>query len=158
MLTDDERNEIQAAIAEAGTAAGAGLEALKILQRRHGWVSDELLEAAATVLGMSPAELDDVATFFSLIFREPVGRHVILICDSISCYLTGYDALREHLTARLGIGLGETTADGRFTLLPVACLGCCDRAPALMIGEELYTNLTPEKVEEILEGYEHKEA
>src|ERR1035437_6839280 len=114
MLTDDERHEIQEAIAEAGNGPSAGLDALRILQRRRGWVSDEVLQAAAPLLGMSAAELDDVATFFSLIFREPVGRHVILLCDSITCYLTGYDGLREHLRARLGIGLGETTADGRF--------------------------------------------
>jgi NADH-quinone oxidoreductase subunit E len=154
MLTDDERNEIQQAIEEAGNGPSAGLDALRILQRRRGWVSDETLQAAAPLLGMSAAELDDVATFFSLIFREPVGRHVILLCDSITCYLTGYDGLREHLRARLGVGLGETTADGRFTLLPVACLGCCDHAPAMMIGEELYTDLTAAKVEEILGRYE----
>ena len=102
---------------------------------------------------MTPDELDSVATFYNLIFRKPVGRHVILICDSVSCWVMGYRGMEEHLKARLGIGFGETTADGRFTLLPNACLGVCERAPAMMIDEDLHTDLHPEKIDQILEKY-----
>ena len=107
---------------------------------------------------MTPAELDNVATFFSLIFRRPVGQHVILLCDSVSCWVMGYDEVRAHLSARLGIRPGQTTADGLFTLLPVACLGVCERAPAMMIGEKVYGNLNPDEIDRILATYQRDEA
>jgi NADH-quinone oxidoreductase subunit E len=126
---------------------------MKIVQRRRGWVSDESLRDIAELLGMSMAELDSVATFYNLIFRKPVGRHVIMICDSVSCWMLGYDRIREHLGKRLGIGLGETTKDNRFTLLPIVCLGCCDRAPAMLVDDTLHTGLSLEKVDGALEQY-----
>jgi NADH-quinone oxidoreductase subunit E len=94
-----------------------------------------------------------VATFYNLIFRKPVGKHVILLCDSVSCWIMGYTRLREHLQSRLGIRLGETTADGQFTFLPIVCLGTCDHAPAMMIEDELYRDLDPEKLDAVLELY-----
>jgi NADH-quinone oxidoreductase subunit E len=154
MLTDEERREIEAELPHYAQRQAVGPEALKIVQRHRGWVSDESLQEVATLLAMTPDELDSVATFYSMIFRRPVGRHVILICDSVTCWVMGYDNLREQLMARLGIGgLGETTADGRFTLLPTACLGACDRAPVMMIDDELYDELNPQKIEEILGKY-----
>jgi NADH-quinone oxidoreductase subunit E len=102
---------------------------------------------------MTPDELDSVATFYNLIFRKPVGRHVILVCDSVSCWIMGYERLRERLTARLGIRPGDTTADGRFTLLPIVCLGTCDHAPAMMIDEDLYRDIDPAAIDAILEQY-----
>ena len=88
------------------------------------------------LLEMSPADLDSVATFYNLIFRKPVGRHVIMLCDSVSCWIMGYERMREHLTGRLGIRFGETTPDNRFTLLPIVCLGACEQAPAMMVDNE----------------------
>jgi len=102
---------------------------------------------------MSPAELDSVATFYNLIFRRPVGRHVILVCDSISCWVMGYEGIRDRLFDKLSIKYGQTTEDGRFTILPNCCLGTCDRAPALMIDNDLYRDLTVEQLDEILEKY-----
>jgi NADH-quinone oxidoreductase subunit E len=102
---------------------------------------------------MSPDDLDSVATFYNLIYRKPVGRHVILLCNSVSCWIMGYDRLRERLCRRLGIQLGETTADGRFTLLPIVCLGTCDHAPALLLDNDLHRDLSPDSVEQILESY-----
>ena len=134
-------------------AQAACIEALKIVQRRHGWVPDDAIPAIARVLGVGPARVEGVATFYSLIFRQPVGRHVILVCDSSSCFLTGSDQLREGLTARLGIGLGQTTPDGRYTLLPVCCLGACDGGPAMMIGDDVYGPVEEEDLSDILEGY-----
>jgi len=152
MLSEEERKEIEREIRRSREKRSASLEALRIVQKYRGWVSDEIHDTA-DLLGMTPAELDGVATFYSLIFRKPVGKHVILICDTVSCWVIGYDKILEQLTQRLGIGINETSADGQFTLLQVACLGVCDHAPAMMIGEDLYTDLTPEKVNEILGHY-----
>lgn len=131
----------------------ACIEALKIVQRRHGWVPDGAIIAIAEVLGLGADNVEGVATFYSLIFRQPVGRHVILVCDSSSCFLTGFDELRESISAQLGIGLGQTTHDGRFTLLPVCCLGACDRGPAMMIDDDTYGPVPPDEVAELLEAY-----
>jgi NADH-quinone oxidoreductase subunit E len=82
-----------------------------------------------------------------------VGRHVVLLCDSVSCWIMGYDRLREHLCSNLGVRLGETTSDGRFTVLPIVCLGTCDHAPAMMVDEDLHRDLDPNKAEHALENY-----
>jgi NADH-quinone oxidoreductase subunit E len=150
--TDDERRQIEEEIKKAAYKQGACVDALKIVQRHRGWVSDEI-RGIAGMLDMTADELDGVATFYNLIFRKPVGKHVILVCDSISCWIMGYEPVREHLKRRLGVGLGETTADGQFTVLPVACLGACDHAPAMMVDDELYLDLTDERIDEILEKY-----
>ena len=154
MLTEDERKEIEVVVQHYDQKQAACVEVLKIVQRHRGWVSNHNIQDIAEFLDMTPAELDSVATFYSLIFRKPVGRHVILICDSVTCWIMGYEDLLAHLTDRLGIGLGETTQDGRFTLLPVACLGACEHAPAMMIGDELYVDLDRLKIDRILEEYE----
>jgi len=154
MLSEEERREIQAEIPHYEQKRACCIEAMKIVQQHRGWVSDESIQDIAEVLEMTPDELDGVATFYNLIFRRPVGKHVILVCDSVSCWIVGYDHIRDHLTTRLGIHFGETSADGRFTLLPIACLGTCDHAPALMVDEDLYRDLDPEKVDEILAKYQ----
>jgi NADH-quinone oxidoreductase subunit E len=154
MLSEVERREIEAEMAHYEFKQAACVEALKIVQRHRGWVSDESIRDVAAVLEMTPHELDSIATFYSLIFRHPVGQHVILLCDSVSCWIMGYPTLRQHLQTRLGLALGETSADGQFTLLPMPCLGACDHAPTLMIDEELYGGLDPEKLDRVLDLYE----
>ncbi|MES1946875.1 NADH dehydrogenase subunit E [Salinisphaera sp. C84B14] len=131
----------------------ATIEALKIVQEHRGWVSDESLEAAAAVVGVTPTQMEAVATFYNLIFRQPVGRHVIMICDSISCYLTGYEEILAYLKKTLGIEFGQTTPDNRFTLLPICCLGNCDNGPAMRINTDYHGRLTPDKVDAILAEY-----
>lgn len=153
MLSEEERREIEAEFPLYAQKRAVGPEALKIVQKHRGWVSDEALEALAAFLEMTPAELDAVATFYNLVYRKPVGRHVVLLCDSVSCWIMGYEGIRGHLNARLGIDFGQTTPDNEFTLLPIVCLGACDRAPAMMIDDELYVHLTPEKVDAILAAY-----
>jgi NADH-quinone oxidoreductase subunit E len=153
MLSDVERREIEVELQHYEHKRAACIEALKIVQRHRGWVSDESIREVAALLEMTPDELDGVATFYNLIFRKPVGQHVILLCDSVSCWIMGCVRLREHLQARLGIRLGETAADGRFTLLPIVCLGACDHAPALMIDDELYRDVDPQKLDAVLERY-----
>jgi len=154
MLTAQEKKEIAALADHYELKKAASIDALKIVQKKRGWVSDEDLRAVAEILEMSPTELDAVATFYNLIFRRPVGRHVILVCDSVSCWIMGYDSVATYLKKRLGIGFGETTADGRFTLLPHVCLGACDRAPVMMIDEELYVELDAPKIDQIIESFD----
>lgn len=156
MLTDAEREEIEHHVAEYPYKRAACIEALKVVQRYRGWVSDESINDIAALLEMSPAELDNVATFYNLIFRKPVGKHVILLCDSVSCWIVGYEKMRQHLSERLGIRFGETTPDGEFTLLPIVCLGDCDHAPVMMVDTETYNNLNAEKIDQILETYRNQ--
>jgi NADH-quinone oxidoreductase subunit E len=153
MLTDDERTEIEQELKPYPTKQAACVEALKVIQRRHGWVSDEHLQGVASLLGMTVDDLDGVATFYSLIFRKPVGRHVALVCNSVSCWMLGSQALCTHMEQRLGVALGGTTQDGRMTLLPVVCLGACDHAPVMMVDTDLHRDLDREKVDRILERY-----
>jgi NADH-quinone oxidoreductase subunit E len=152
-LTEEVRHEMLAAVSACEHKSCAALDVLLIAKRHYGWISDEMLGQLAAILGMSLAGLDSTATFYNQIYRKPIGRHVILICDSVSCWIMGYDLVREHLTARLGIDLGQTTTDGRFTLLPIQCLGACDQAPAMMVDGELFVNLDPTTIDEILERY-----
>jgi NADH-quinone oxidoreductase subunit E len=153
MLTAEEKTEIEKAISMMPVRKSACIEALKVVQHHRRWISDESLRDVAVYMNMTPEELDSVATFYNLLFRRPVGRHIILICDSISCWVMGYDRIREHLIKTLGIKYGETTPDDRFTLLPNCCLGTCDTAPALMIDRDLYQNVTIEQLDAILEKY-----
>jgi NADH-quinone oxidoreductase subunit E len=157
MLSEQERNEIEAHSRHYPDRRAACIEALKIVQRHRGWVSDEGITDVAEALQMSPTELEGVATFYNMIFRKPVGKHVVLLCDSVSCWIMGYGRLREHLTSRLGIGLGQTSTDGLFTLLPNVCLGACDHAPVMMVDDAHYQDLDPARIDEILAMYEQKE-
>lgn len=153
MLSDTERQEIESHLAEYPYKRAACIEALKVVQRERGWVSDENLRDVAALLEMTPDELDNVATFYNLIFRQPVGKHVILLCDSVSCWIMGYPNIRRRIQERLGIDFGETTPDGNYTLLPIVCLGDCDHAPVMMIDEDHHRDLDEGKVDRILESY-----
>jgi NADH-quinone oxidoreductase subunit E len=154
MLSLKEKMQIDEMLRHHPDRRSACVEAMQIVQKHQGWVSDENLRELGNQLGMTTHELDSIATFYSFIFRKPVGKHVVLVCDSISCFITGQALLLSHLTDRLGVRPGETTRDGRFTLLTVPCLGACVRAPAMMVDEDLYGELNPEKVGSILEDYD----
>ncbi|MFC4250153.1 NADH-quinone oxidoreductase subunit NuoE [Sinimarinibacterium flocculans] len=156
MLSAEELREIDTELGHYEQASAATIEALKIVQRHRGWVSDEAVADIAAKLGSSPADVDAVATFYNLIYRRPVGRHVIHVCDSVSCWIMGQPRLTELLKQRLGVDVGQTTGDGRFTLLPICCLGTCDRAPALMIGSDTHRDLESvdaARLDAILERY-----
>jgi NADH-quinone oxidoreductase subunit E len=153
MLTAEEIGEIEGEAVRYPRRDAVAIDALKIVQRHRSWISDESLKDIAAHLGMSAADLDGIATFYNLIYRRPVGRHVISVCDSVSCWIMGGEQLCEHLQQHLGIGLGGTTPDDRFTLLPTVCLGCCDRAPAMMVDRDLHTDLDPQKIGIGIESY-----
>jgi NADH-quinone oxidoreductase subunit E len=152
-LSEAELAEIRHELGHYEDPRAATIEALKAVQKHRGWVPDAAVGAIASVLGIAAADVEGVATFYNMIFRRPVGRHVIKVCDSISCFLTGYDALKDAITGHTGLTWGETSEDGRFTLLPVCCLGNCDKGPSLMIDEDTYGPVGPAEVPGLLERY-----
>lgn len=154
MLSEKEKDEIREETSLYPYPGAACIDALKIVQHHRGWISDEAIEDIAAELDLSVEEVDSVATFYTRIYRKPVGRNVILVCDNISCMVMGYESLYKHISEKLSISFGETTSDGRFTLLPVSCLGDCDHAPALMINDDLHNNLTINSLDKILEKYQ----
>jgi NADH-quinone oxidoreductase subunit E len=153
MLSREVRKAIEEELGVLPDRRATCIGALKAIQRSQGWVSDQALADLAAHLNMDPAELESVATFYNLVHRRPVGRHVIYVCDSVSCWLLGCDELIARLRELLGVGPGETSADGRFTLLPIACLGNCEHAPALLIDRDLHRSLTTEQLPGLLERY-----
>jgi NADH-quinone oxidoreductase subunit E len=129
------------------------MPALHIVQDDNGgWLTTELMDAIAAYLQVPPISVYEVASFYSMYEHKPVGRHKICVCTNISCLLCGSEQVVEHLEQKLGIKMGQTTADGKFTLKEVECLGACVGAPMFQIGHEYYEHLTPEKIDAILDG------
>jgi len=155
-LTAAEIAEIEHEMTLYPDKRAVGLEALKIVQKHQGWVSDESLLAISKYLDIPPSDLEGVATFFNLVYRQPVGRNVMLFCNSVSCWIMGCDGIKQHIKEKLDIDFGETSKDGDFTLIPVPCLGDCDRAPVMMVGSDLHRNLTPESVNKIILDYRNR--
>jgi len=150
ILSRAEIDEINEKISHYPEKAAASIEALKVVQKYRRWVSDNCLIAVAGLLDISPAQLEGVATFYNLIYRQPVGKTVIHYCDSVSCWMLGSDQVGESLCRHLNVGLGETSADGEYTILPIVCLGACDHAPVAMVGDELKLDITEDAVNDIL--------
>lgn len=153
VLAAELRAEIERALSHYPDPRAASIDALKIVQKAHGWVPDGAIPAIAEILGIPAADVEGVATFYSMIFRQPVGRHVIKVCDSMVCYINGHEQVIAAVKEKYGIAVGETTADGRFTLLPVCCLGNCDKGATMMVDEDTHGGLTPESVVTLLEEY-----
>jgi NADH-quinone oxidoreductase subunit E len=136
MLSEIERRELEDAVKHYPDKRGATIDALLIVQRRRGWISDNSLLDIAQVLEVTVEDVDSVATFYNLIFRKPVGRHVAFMCDSISCWIKGCEQVQEQIKKLYDVDLGQTTSDGRLTVLP-----------------DVYGDVTPEKIEQIMEKY-----
>ena len=150
MIPEPLKQELQLRVAAAVTPREAAVDIMKELQSHYGWLSDEAVAEAAELLGLSTLQVDELATFYEMIYRRPVGQTVIHVCDSISCWAMGGETLLRHLERILGIEAGGTNADGAFTLLPCSCLGNCGDAPAIMIGEQHYGRVTAERATEII--------
>jgi NADH-quinone oxidoreductase subunit E len=131
---------------------GALLPALHMAQEAFGYISLETEEYVAGLFDLSPAHLHEVVTFYTLYFRERPGRHVVSVCHNLSCHLAGAPAIIAYLKTRLGVEPGETTGDGRVTLLSVECLCACEAAPMMQVDDRYELNLTPAKVDQILGG------
>lgn len=153
MLSEEEKREIEEELAHYENRQAVSVEALKVVQNHRGWVDDDGMQDVSDFLGLSVADLEGVATFYNLIFRRPVGRHVILLCDSVSCWICGYESQYRRLSEKLGVGFGQTTEDDRFTLLPTVCLGACEQAPAMMVDGELHGDIGEQDLDRILERY-----
>jgi NADH-quinone oxidoreductase subunit E len=151
MLPKELLETLQTRIAEVVHPRELAVDVMLTLQRYYGHLSDEALTDGAQLLGMTPLELEELATFYDFIYREPVGKYVIHICDSVTCWINGYQTMVDYLCKKLGIGLGETTPDGLFTILPTACIGYCDLSPAMLINGRPYGPLTIERIDEILQ-------
>lgn len=156
MLPQDLKARLQEMIVGAESPREKAIDVMFEIQDLYGWMSDELMAEAAKLLQMHPLELEELATFYDSIYRMPVGKYVIRVCDSAICWMEGHKSVIDHIGARLRIPLGGTTADGLFTLLPVCCIGYCDRAPAMMINKKVYGLLTQEKIDMILDKLVHQ--
>ena len=127
---------------------------LHLAQEEWGYISPEAMACVAGLIDCSPVKVAEIATFYPMFNKEPVGENVLAVCHTLPCALTGCAGIFDHLSKRLGIGLGETTEDGRFTLRKSECLAACDRGPVLLVNRRLHTHLTPDKVDEIIDGLE----
>ena len=153
VLSDAERAAIEEEMHHYEDPRAASIEALKIVQQARGWVPDGAADAIGAILGIPASDVEGVATFYSQIFRQPVGRHIIRVCDSMTCFIGGHESVLDGIRTTLGIEPGQTTAENRFTLLPVCCLDNCDKAPALMIDNDTFGNVTADSVAALLEDY-----
>lgn len=150
MLPDHLRNRLAALIAQAEHPRETVIDVMFALQGHYGYMNEEAMQVASELLDMTPLELDELATFYDFIYREPVGKNVIHVCDSAVCWMFGHQSVIDYISGKLGITAGETTPDGLFTLLPVCCIGYCDRAPAMLVNRKVFGHLTPEKIDRIL--------
>ncbi len=129
------------------------LPVLWMVQREEGWISDDSMREVAKVVGVTPAEVYEVVSFYTMFQQQPVGRHLICVCDTLPCAIRGAFEVSAYIQGKLGIKQGGTTSDGRFTLQHVECIGACSEAPAMLVDEDLHGNLTPERIDTILEKY-----
>jgi NADH-quinone oxidoreductase subunit E len=127
------------------------IDVLTAVQAHYGYLSDAAVEEAGELLEMTSLEIDELATFYTFLYREPVGKYVLHVCDSVICWMAGEENLVAHLCKKLGIGMGETTADGLFTLLPVCCIGYCDRSPAILVNRKVHGPLTVESLDRLID-------
>ena len=147
--TDRRIDELKAAFPRPGSAL---LPALYLVQEEKGHIPEEAMVYLAGKIGVAPAFVAGVVSFYTLFHAKPVGRHHIQLCRTLPCALRGCGEILEHLKKRLGIGEGETTPDGRFSLVTVECLGTCDTAPMVQINEEEHGRLTPSTIDAILDA------
>jgi NADH-quinone oxidoreductase subunit E len=157
MLSDTLREKFDRIIARYPLKRSAIVPLLLMAQDEIGYVSDEAIEEVARRVGVRPIEVIEDVSYYSMLRRQPIGRYNLQVCTNISCMLRGGDEIFQHCSKRLGIGHSETTRDRLFSLEEVECLGACCGAPAMQVNYEYYENLTPEKVDELIEQLKKKE-
>lgn len=145
------REKIKQIISKSETRQSALIPTLHAVQREYGWLPNECMSEVAEILDIPPASVQNVATFYTMFFTKPVGKHVIWLCRTLSCALRGAEHVEHYLSEKLGIHTGETTTDGKITLLEAECLASCGTAPAMLVDDELYENLTRKKIDELIE-------
>ena len=150
MISEQAKEKMRGLAARYPVARSAVLPSLYVAQEEEGYISDEGLQAVAEAIGLTVDDVESVATFYTMYNQQPLGKRVIRICTSISCYLRGCDKLVEHLEARLGIKRGETTPDGNYTLLTAECLASCGTAPVMQVNGEFVENVSLDKADAVL--------
>src|SRR5579875_4010014 len=151
MISEQAKQHMRDLAARYPVARSAILPALHIAQQEEGYITQEGLQAVAEVLNLTVDDVESAATFYTMYYQQPMGKKIIKVCNSISCYLRGCDPLIEHIEQKLGIKRGETTPDGNFTLLTVECLASCGTAPVLQVNDEFVENVTPEKADQLID-------
>ena len=151
MIPEELRQKIDEKLGDADHPREKAVDVMYLLQGHYGYMSDEAVREAAGILGMTPLEIDELATFYDFIYRQPVGKYVIHVCDGVVCWVYHECSVFSYLCRKLGVNVGEMTPDGLFTVLPTACIGDCHNAPSMLINGEFYGNLTPERIDGILD-------
>ena len=150
MLTDQERTHLQEHVATYPERRAGALYTLQFLQRKVGYLSDEAVGEAANLTGLSVAQLDELITFYTLLQRRPIGKHVVRICDSIACHMAGADDVLSAAERIVGVPLGDNSPDGAVTVVPSICLGLCDRAPAALVDDAAAGPLSASGLESLI--------
>ena len=151
MVPTELRETLKQKIKDADRPQEMAMEVMFQFQRHYGYLSDEAVQEASELLGMTPLEIEELATFYDFIYREPVGRFVLHVCDGVVCWMFHEGSLFDYMCRKLRVCAGEVSADGLFTVLPTACIGYCDQAPAMVVNGRFYGHLTPLLIDEILE-------
>jgi NADH-quinone oxidoreductase subunit E len=152
MLSETACRQIQALISKYPRKRSALIPSLQIAQKEIGYLNHDAMQEIARMFELSPNEVHEVISFYTMFYRKPVGKYVIQVCTNISCLLCNAEEILAHLTRKLGIKPGETTPDNKYTLMEVECLGSCGTSPVIQINEDYYEDLTPEKLDRILDG------
>lgn len=150
MLSAEARQKIEALKGEYETNRSALIPALHLAQGDQGWLSEETQAEVASLLSLTPQSVREVVTFYTMFYQRPVGKYVLQVCRNLSCCLHGGHRLQHRIEEKLGIREGETTQDGRFTLISVECLGSCGTAPVVMVNDRYHENVTPEALDRLL--------
>lgn len=156
MLSEENLKKIEELKKSYPTTQALVLPVLWMIQEEHGYISEESMKYAAQLLDVPFGHVLGVVTFYTMFHSKPIGKNHIEVCTNVSCMLRGSEKIVELLEKRLGIGLGETSKDKKWTLSEVECMGSCGTAPMLAVGEEYHENLTSEKLEKILSDLELK--
>lgn len=151
MLPEKLRTELAAKVQAVEYPRELVVDVMRAIQSEFGYLSDDGVKLTAQLLDMNPIEVEELATFYNYIYREPVGKHVIHVCDSLMCQMDGYLSIKDYLCQKLDIELGQTTSDRCITLLPACCLGYCDRSPAMLVDGKSHGNLTFDTLDRIIE-------
>lgn len=150
-LSRERELELEKILARYPNRQAACIPVLHLCQEQNGWISDDVIKWVADRLGLSAAHVKGVVTFYTLFNQQPVGKHQVWVCQTLSCALAGSDRLLHHCEKRLGIHVGETTKDGKVTLRTAECLASCGTAPMMQVDKDYHENLTIEQVDAILD-------
>ncbi len=145
------KEKISEILSKSQTNQSALIPVLHEVQKEYGWLSTESMKETAEILGIPSSDVQNVATFYTMFFTKPVGKHIIWQCRTLSCALRGAGQVEHYLSEELGIRVGETTPNGKITLLEAECLASCGTAPVMLVDDELYENLNKAMIDEVIE-------